>query len=449
MKAKHSAIYLNLALFLLGLILSLTTPWKPFIWEGFGDPYDYLRQAKMPFFSAEFFCPAREQLEGGGVHSPRPFTIPLFYKLMGADANAIIIMQKVMNHLAAFFMAASLLLLLKKAATRIMAVVSIHLLLNWWHVSGWALLLLSESLATSLFLCWVASWLFYLQRPSYGSAALHLIALILFSFTRDNWPYMLLPFYGLFVIFSLWRERKFLRISLAGLGLMLSIFFLQQAAADYGHRYRLPIMHNLLVRIMPNEVWWKWFADKGMPQQEELKKNFGGLESDDKKMFNLYNDKNYQPFFDWVDSKGKSAYMRFLLTHPDYTLMFHEKPKQLYKMVDYNLSYSGPSRGYTKVLHFIFPMFHWVLIFILLPFLVFAYWRSRLWIFAFALIQLLVFLLHTLVLYNADTYEVERHMFINQTIWHLLCFLAIIGAIEHRSLIFGRNKNASTEAGVV
>ncbi len=118
-------------------------------------------------------------------------------------------------------------------------------------------------------------------------------------------------------------------------------------------------------------------------------------------------------------------------------------------MVDYNLSYSGTSRGYTKVLHFIFPMFHWILIFILLPFLVFAYWRSRLWIFAFALIQLLVFLLHTLVLYNADTYEVERHMFINQTIWHLLCFLAIIGAIEHRSLIFGRNKNASTEAGAV
>lgn len=440
MKANQIAIYLNLVLLLLGLTLSFSTPWKPFIWEGFGDPYDYLRQAKMPFFSTDFFWPARYQLEGGGVHSPRPFTTPLFYKLMGANANAIIIMQKLMNHFAAFFMVASLLLLLKKSATRLMAVISIHLLLNWWHISGWALLLLSESLGTSLFICWVASWLFYLQRPSYKSAALHIVALILFSFTRDNWPYMLLPFYGLFTIFSLWREPKFLRISLAGLGLMLSIFFLQQAAADFGHRYRLPIMHNLLVRVMPNEVWWKWFADKGMPQQEELKKNFGKLESDDKKMYNLYNDNTYQPFFNWVDSKGKSAYMQFLLTHPHYTFLLHEKPNQLYKMVAYNLTYYGPSRGYTKALDFIFPMFHWVLIFILFPFLIFAYWRSRLWIFAFALIQLLVFLLHTFILYNADTFEVERHMFINQTIWHLLCFLTIICAIEYRTAVFGKKK---------
>jgi hypothetical protein len=212
---------------------------------------------------------------------------------------------------------------------------------------------------------------------------------------------------------------------------MLSIFFLQQAAADYGHRYRLPIMHNLLVRVMPNGVWWKWFEKEGMPQQEELFKQYWGIQPDDKRMFGLYNDKNFQPFFDWVDTKGKSAYMKFLITHPRHSLLLMEKKENLKKIVAHDLWYIGPSRGYTKVFDFIFPLFQWFWIFALLPFLVFAYFRTGTWFFAYVLTLLLVFLVHTLVLYNADTFEVERHMFINQTIWHLLCFMAISAGIEH------------------
>ena len=123
--------------------------------------------------------------------------------------------------------------------------------------------------------------------------------------------------------------------------------------------------------------------------------------------------------------------MKFLITHPRHSLLLMEKKENLKKIVAHDLWYVGPSRGYTKVFDFIFPLFQWFWIFALLPFLVFAYFRTGTWFFAYVLTLLLVFLVHTLVLYNADTFEVERHMFINQTIWHLLCFMAISAGIEH------------------
>ncbi len=435
MKIGNSAFYLNIILFSLFTVLSLSTPWKPYIWEGLGDPYDYLRQAEMSVFSSEFYCPARETLENGHVHSPRPFTVPILYKLVGANPDLIIIMQKILMQLSAFLLAAVLMLFLKKLYIKIFITIALHFLTSWWHVSGWSLLLLSESPATSLFLLWTASLLYYLYRPNWQKLALHLLVLALFSFTRDNWPYLLLPFYALFTVLSHLKEKKFLKVSMFGLAVMLTIFFTQQAAADYGHRYRLPIMHNLIVRVMPNGVWWDWFAKAGMPQQQELKDEFWGIQPDDKRMFNLYNDIRFKPFFDWVDSKGKSAYMKFLITHPQYSLLRMEKKENLEKIIAHSLWYNGPSRGYTKVFDYVFPLFHWGWIFLVFPFLIFTYFKSGNWHFAFIFFLLIVFLIHTLVLYNADTFEVERHMFINQSIWHLICFLTIIFSVEYYTRI--------------
>lgn len=436
MKLNQLPLYLNIFLLILGLSFSLSSSWKPYIWEGFGDPYDYLRQAKTPVFSSEFYFPARYDLEKGGVHSPRPFTIPLIYKIAGSNPDSIIIIQKTFLLLSAFSLVLVLSILLSSLSSRLVLTTAIHALVNWWHISGWSLLLLSESLASSFFMLWLASFLWYLHKKWNYILVLHLIILLLFSFTRDNWPYLLLPFYSLFIIFSIWKNRQLLKISISGFVLMLIIFFSQQAAADYGHRYRLPIMHNLLVRVMPNGKWWEWFGKEGMPQQAELKDAYWGIQSDDKKMFNLYNDKKFQPFFDWVDTKGKSAYMKFMILNPGYSLLSFEKKENLQKITASKLYYYGQSPAYAKVFDYIFPLFHWLWIIIMLPVLIYAFFKNFDAYFTSLLILLLVFLLHTLILYNADTYEVERHMFINQLVWHLLCFMTLLAVWDKRNSIF-------------
>ncbi|MCH2045635.1 MAG: hypothetical protein MK212_16080 [Saprospiraceae bacterium] len=425
-KNKDAAFLLNLGLFLLVLVLSFLIHHEPYLWKNFEDPYDYLRQANRSFLDSELYIPSR--VEG---HAARPFTVPLLYKLVGVHPDGIILLQKFLNHLAAFILTASLLLYLKTSYLRIATVIFIHALMSWWDVLGWSFLILSESPSMSLCFIWFASYLFYTKNPTRFLLVSHSILLFFFSFTRDNWAYLLLPFYLFMLLLSLWRERQLIKSSLFLFVFMLAIFFFQQETANHGHRYRLPIMNTILVRITPNTDWYAWFEKEGMPQGDELKTLYPNIQPDDKRLFSLYVDQRFKPFFDWVDKHGKSTYTKFLIQHLDYTLLFHETPRQLYRCYANNLWYAGKVRGFSRLFDSVFPIFTWWVLIPVLIGLPILYFRSKELIYVLIFGFLLVFLFHTLVVYNADTFEVERHMYLNNATMQWICFGSITLTLDY------------------
>ncbi len=100
---------LNLFLFLITLFLNLMIRITPPMWTNFSDPYDYLHQSKIPLNEKDFYFP-----EKASNFYPRPFTVPLFYKIAGSDPETIIQLQKFMHSLAAFFLCYVVLLFLRK-----------------------------------------------------------------------------------------------------------------------------------------------------------------------------------------------------------------------------------------------------------------------------------------------------------------------------------------------
>jgi len=398
--------YLNISLFLITFLLSLQINFDPPIWKAYGDPYDYLHQSKMPLSDKNFYFPEKTE-----NFYPRPFTVPLFYKMVKSKPDLIIKLQKFFHYLGAFVLCAVLLLYLKKTYVKLIFVLFWYLFMSWWNITGWANTLLSESLSISLMFIWLASFLYYHKKRKLILLFLHIFVTILFSFTRDSWPYILLTFYTLYILSAIKWDKKMLIPYSIFLIMSIIIFFTQQHSANIGQRYRLPILNNIVFKILPNNNYISWFKEEGMPCADDLKKEYSNL-NNYKEIYPLYNDTNYTELFNWVIKDGKTVYMKFLLTHPYKSFLFTEKSSDLKKIFAHNFGYIGPISGLAKLSHFIFPFFN--IIFVLILFIIFIYLsgkeKSRLWLFPSIII--IVFTVNALILYNADALEVERHLFI-------------------------------------
>jgi hypothetical protein len=182
-----------------------------------------------------------------------------------------------------------------------------------------------------------------------------------------------------------------------------------------GKRYRIPILNSIVFKILPNEEYLTWFEKKGMPDIDLLKLNYSDLENH-KMVYNLYNDKRFTELFNWVNNKGKSVYMEFLITHPGKSLLFHEKSKDLKRIFAFNIGYTGEISGIGKISHRIFPLFSLPLVLVLLAIVIFISYRESSLIWLFPSVLMLVFTANVFMLYNADALEKERHLFITNII---------------------------------
>lgn len=414
---------LNIALFCITLILSLAIPFSKDDWKNLTDPYDYLHQSKISLCDKEFYFPhvTRE-------FDPRPFTVPLFYKLCGSNTDVIVQMQKFMLLLSAFFMAAAFMLFMEKSSAKYITIVTIYFLVSWWNVMGWATLVLSEALSTALLFCWLASFLFFYKKGTWPWWLLHVIITILFSFTRDSWPYVLISFYG--GICTLWFFFKQRNLKQYGALLILSIglFFIQQAGAKTGLRSKLPVINSIVVRVLPNPDYTAWFTQQGMPDAEKLTQNFGKIDvvpiEGQHKLWSLYDDSAYQSFLNWVVEKGQPTYTRFLLTHPSYLFLTQEPPEKLARIMSYNLFYIDEPRGYTRYVESAFPLFNVGVVIALCIMLLLIYTQRKTPILFGPVLLALFTLLNVILSYNADALEVERHLFITNVLVQLAGFWA-------------------------
>lgn len=415
---------LNVILFITTLFLSLMVKFSPPIWEGYGDPYDYIQQSRMSLSTKDFYSPTRHE-----NFYPRPFTVPLLYKIANSDGETIIQLQKFFHALSTFFLCYVMLLYFSKEHSKFVFVVLWYLLMSWWNILGWTHTLLSESLSISFMFLWFASFLLLYKKRTVPYIILHILITILFSFTRDSWPYILVLFYGIYAFIAIRWDRKILVIVITFLIISSAIFVVQQRSAEIGQRYRLPIMNNIVFRILPNEEYLEWFSNKGMPCRDQLKNQYSNLD-DSKKIYSLYNDSTFSDFSNWVAKNGKSTYTKFLITHPSNILLLHEKSNDLKRIFAYNIGYTGDIKGYSWISQFIFPSFNVLIVLLLNGLLIIQFIKEKRNIWLFPSVIIIIFTANAFLLYIADSMEVERHLFITNIIIQFIGILLVCFIID-------------------
>jgi len=412
---------INLLFFLIVLGFSLTIKWDPSLWGEFSDTYDYIAQSKIPLTDKDFYFPQKT-----ANFYPRPFTVPLFYKLASSNPALIIPAQLFFHTLSTFFLVFSLLLFIKRDYTKILIILFVYALMSWWNVLGWSITLLSESISFSFMLLWIASFLTLLKKRTPGFLILHVIIAVLFSFSRDSWLYFLIPFYSIVLFFSFFWDRIMVKKYLILLSFSITLFFIQNYAVHKGYRHHLAVLNNIVFNVLPNEEYLQWFAKQGMPCIDKLKANYSELSCEDKKIYGLYNDSTYNELFEWVDQEGKTAYMKFLITHPSHTFLFDETPKKINRIFGYDLTwYTGTAKDHKWVEYTIFPLFNLWSILILGGILVITFVRKKEFILLLPAILIVMFTFNALIVYNAEAMEVERHLIITLIVMQLIGIISI------------------------
>jgi len=419
MPHKHST--LNIILFIVVLFLNLMIKTDHTKWSALSDPYDYLQQSRYSFSDPHLWFP--EKAEG---FNPRPFAVPLLYKVAASDPDRIIILQKFLHSLSILLLVFSMLLFVRKNYLRYVGVFFTYLLMSWWNILGWTTTLLSESLSISLMFLWIATFLFLLKKRTALYLILHIIITVLFSFTRDNWPYLLLTFYFLLTLSAWVTDKKFVRYSVIMLVFCSAIFFVQGRAANIAKRYRIPVLNNIVYKIRPHDEYMQWFAKQGMPCGDKLITEFGRDSVSKEQLFMLYKDTTYAPLYNWIDAHGKNTWARFLITHPSHSLLFKESRADLSRILAYNIGYTGGMRGYTWISYYLFPLFNPVILLLLMTVQLLLFRRKRELMLLLPVALSLVFLLNVFLMYNADAMEMTRHLFVTNIIIQFIGILSVV-----------------------
>lgn len=180
------------------------------------------------------------------------------------------------------------------------------------HITGWDVVMLTESLSISLMALFIAAWLWLLQDWSWGKVFLLSLVAFSWAFTRDTNGWILLMVAGLIVLGVLFfgARKRYLAIAI----IFALLFALSNHSADAGQRWIFPYQNVLAQRILPDQEAVSFFAECGMPVTPELLGLAGGYASSGERAF--YTDPALQPYRNWLHESGKSCYMRWLLSRP-------------------------------------------------------------------------------------------------------------------------------------
>lgn len=406
-------------------LIIFTTKIVP-LWDFFPDSFDYILQSKSSLFSSDFYSP--KPLDD---FDPRPFTIPLFLKLVNSDPVNMVLLQRIMYVLFVFVLISVISKQIINPIIKILLQYSLLLFFLWWQMVGWTSSVVSESLSTSFMFLWFAAILFYYSKPNIPRLIGLIIVSILFSFTRDTWPYIILLFAFLNLLVFVFIDKPKWKINAYFLIFSIGLFFFQNYTSSVGERYKLPVFNSIVGRVSQNHEYMDWFKHQGMPMTEKIEADFKGVDIDSDIgrpfIYQKYEDSTYLPLFNWVLHEGKSVYQKFMLTHWNYFFLKDQTDEQIQRIFAVNLHKVGyvpqPEEIFIDTVEF-FPFFTiWnCLLITIITFILF--WKTKKWIFIFPGILLFLFAFNSLISYNADALEVHRHLITSQI---MIEFISCIG----------------------
>ena len=318
-------IYLGIFVFYLGLKRSYANFNAERI---YGDTITYVQTAQSPLVSRAFWF------------SDRTFTLPILYKITGMRPDNFTD-KDVMRTTADFqtWISAICWAVLGIAMTGSLrkkwlgpAVFAVILLFSLGlEISLWDRLMYSESVSFSLFALVLASWIGLgeqaRKQQSQILGYLYLLAMLLvtifYSFTRDTNLYLILSGALVFTLAVILKRipshsRKYYLIySVVALGL----FIYQNMTVNLGDRWQIHIYDNLVRRFLFDPEALNYFEEAGLPVSQELQdlSTMGVAEYQGLLMRSELPE--YKSVRDWVNQSGQSTYIRYLIEHPDKSLL--------------------------------------------------------------------------------------------------------------------------------
>jgi hypothetical protein len=296
------------------------------VWK---DTITYATVAEAPLWSSQFWA------------GERSFTLPLIYKILGISRTTlsqvpqlrpISSLQFVLGFLSWTLLAGVTGSLVRSRWLQPIGMGVILALALTLDVSLWDRIPLSESVSASLLALLVSLAILGIKNRDRlglhggGWQIPYWIALcavsVLYSFTRDTNAYFLAAC-GLAILgaisFTGIRRHPSLPVWTIFSVFLLALAVVQSRTADRGDRWLLPYLNILNTRIYPDEDARGFFLDAGMPADERTAE----ILDRNRRRFLEEVQFNYaaQPLIDWVETNGRSTYLRYLLSRPVPTLM--------------------------------------------------------------------------------------------------------------------------------
>ncbi len=412
------------------LVVSKVEP----IWESMADPMDYHYQSNKELWSIDFFSPVPNYF-----FSPRPFTTSLFLKFVDNDYYKMILFQKLLYCICVFMFS---IIFISNLNTYFTKIVSFYLLLfffSWYNIVGWTNNVLSEPNSNSLLFLWLGFLILFVRRNNWGVTLLFCLISVLFSFTRDSWPYIIIITVFVITVYNFFKNKLDLKKSLFVFIFSITLFFVQSKTAEIGQRYKLPVFNSIVGRISKSDEYLKWFESKGMPMSNIIKEDFKNVDVDNKNQRSIiyakYRDSTYLPLMSWALKEGKSTYQLFLLTHPSYFFLSDQTKNEQSRIFCYNFyDYFKPNLKDTDLSHSTFPLWNFptTILLVIILLILSIYLKNILY--SFPILIAILFFINALIIYNADTMEVNRHLYITQIIiqfLNIVCFSLLLNVFTN------------------
>lgn len=242
--------------------------------------------------------------------SRRPWATPLFYALVPGDDRWEVVAQAMLGGVAWGVLVLVVVRFFTDRRASIAAGVLTAMIGLTTSVTNWDTAMLSESVALSTTVLLVAAWLHLVWRDTWSGVALVAAATVPWIFTRQSLvPTALVVGVAAAITAATaaWHGRPWRRWGAAALAVLVLVGLV---TASYARNQEI-VQNNLTVilanRVAPDADRRAWFLGHGMPVPPSGAMDFGSLESD-------------AAFQDWVSSEGRSTYVRYLVSHPWYTL---------------------------------------------------------------------------------------------------------------------------------
>jgi hypothetical protein len=275
----------------------------------------------------------------------KPWGAPLVWKLLITDR------LRVAGH---HFISVAAWLLLATAVARCVTVprvrVAAFALVLLFSLAGqvtlWDSLLLSESLAVSTFALVVAAWLALARDPSWKWVGLVLGATVFWVAMRDTNAWAALLGLPAVVVWLVKGNRRALPAALV-IG-TVAIAGASVALARHANRDEVPTLHVLGHRVIDEPGGLEYMRSHGMPDWQAMRKKrpISELDGLAGRMLHGPCSPQCRAFHDWLEEKGGSTYLGYLVTHPVYAI--GEPIKQIHSWIASDFK-SGGNAGWRRV----------------------------------------------------------------------------------------------------
>ena len=403
-----------------------------------GDTWSYLQGASLDFNDPAFYS------------ERRPWGILLIYKILGSSQACIEIFQHSISSMAWLWLAW---LLARSIQNQIIKLTGFIVTLGFSlspTVQSWNHAVLSESLSISLMVLILATFVHISQQWKWGYFLLLIPFFVFWMSIREANAYI-----ALFVAFALLLmgfARSTFRIYWLLSFLICVVFSINyQLSSKYAlPRWALPLAEVITHRILPEREYLEYFTDNGMPVTPELMMFSGKNANSDN--YAIINSKRLRPFSRWLFNDAKNVYVKFLLSHPGYTVA--SPLADIKSLLGYNYYKGFDIPGYspalpTPVNEFFYPirlfwLYLWLSIFAV-GFILVANLHNNKGIYWITILFLLLTIPQLYLIWHGDALDVERHAVVMNIQFHLGIWWLVILHID-TMLISRKMRRNSTQS---